>query len=58
VIGEKAQKYLLYASVAVAIGLFATGTNAAFSFVRHCGLMPSFMCEPMDKKLSEAKKSD
>lgn len=45
VIGEKAQKYTLYASVALAIGLFAVGTNAAFSFVRPCGLLPQAMCE-------------
>jgi hypothetical protein len=44
--------------VAVAIGVFATGTNAAFSFVRHCGLMPSFMCEIKVEKASEIKKSD
>ncbi len=56
VIGEKAQKFTLYAAVAVAIGLFATGTNAAFSFVRHCGLMPSFMCEQKVEKVNESRK--
>ncbi len=45
VIGEKAQKYALYTCAAVAFGLFAVGTNAAFSFVRPCGLMPDFLCE-------------
>jgi succinate dehydrogenase / fumarate reductase, cytochrome b subunit len=45
VIGEKAQSYLLKGVAAVGIGLFAVGTNAAFSFVRPCGLMPAFMCE-------------
>jgi succinate dehydrogenase / fumarate reductase, cytochrome b subunit len=45
VIGEKAQSYLLKGVAAVGIGLFAVGTNAAFSFVRPCGLMPQFMCE-------------
>lgn len=45
VIGEKAQKYLLYACAAIGIGLFGLGTNAAFSFVRDCGLMPQILCE-------------
>lgn len=45
VIGEKAQRTLLYVSAAVALGLFAVGTNAAFSFVRPCGLMPQMLCE-------------
>lgn len=45
VIGEKAQKYALYACVAVAAGLFVVGTNAAIAFVRPCGLLPGFLCE-------------
>ncbi len=45
VIGEKAQKTLLYGCAAIAFGLFAVGTNAALSFVRPCGLMPQFLCE-------------
>jgi succinate dehydrogenase/fumarate reductase cytochrome b subunit (b558 family) len=45
VIGERAQKYALYACVALAAGLFAVGTNAAVAFIRPCGLMPQFMCE-------------
>lgn len=54
VIGEKAQKFLLYGCVAAALGLFATGTNAAFSFVRHCGLMPQMLCEaPHESKVTE-----
>ena len=44
VIGERAQKSLLYASVAIALGLFAVGTNAALSFVRPCGLIPQALC--------------
>ncbi len=56
VIGEKAQKYMLYASVAVGFGFFAVGTNAAFSFVRPCGLMPSFMCEQKVEKVEESRK--
>lgn len=45
VIGDKAQKYLLYGCAAIAFGLFAAGTNAAFSFIRPCGLMPAMLCE-------------
>ena len=51
VIGEKAQKYSLYASVAVSVLLFLVGTNAAVAFVRPCGLLPSAFC-------SEAKKNE
>lgn len=53
VIGEKAQGLLLKGVAAVGIGLFGLGTNAAFSFVRPCGLLPSFLCE---QKVSEVKK--
>jgi succinate dehydrogenase / fumarate reductase cytochrome b subunit len=45
VVGEKAQKAVLYACALVALSLFAIGTNAAFSFVRPCGLMPEMLCE-------------
>ncbi len=45
VVGEKAQKFALYACAAIAFSLFAMGTNAAFSFVRPCGLMPEILCE-------------
>ncbi len=45
VIGEKAQKAALYACAAIAIGLFSLGTNAIFSFVRPCGLLPQALCE-------------
>jgi succinate dehydrogenase / fumarate reductase, cytochrome b subunit len=45
VIGEKAQRYALYACVALAVGLFGVGVNAAVSFVRPCGLLPQAMCE-------------
>ena len=44
VIGEKAQKYALYASIALAIGLFGVGVNAAVSFVRPCGIFPQALC--------------
>lgn len=45
VIGEKAQRYSLYASIALAIGLFGWGVQAAVSFVRPCGLLPQALCE-------------
>ncbi len=45
VVGEKAQKFALYACGIVALTLFALGTNAAVSFVRPCGLMPQMLCE-------------
>ena len=50
VIGEKAQKYALYASIALAAGMFAVGTNAAFSFVRPCGLFPKALCGELEEK--------
>lgn len=56
IIGEKAQKYALYGCTALAFGLFAVGTNAAFSFVRPCGLLPKALCEqptPAEKKKTE-----
>lgn len=57
VIGEKAQKYALYACAALAFGLFAVGANAAFAFVRHCGLLPAALCEqPKHTKTSVPKK--
>ncbi len=51
VIGEKAQKYALYACVGISALLFAVGTNAAVAFVRPCGLLPQAFC-------SEVKKSE
>lgn len=50
VIGEKAQKYALYACLALAFGLFAVGTNAAIAFVRPCGLFPKVFCSELEKK--------
>ena len=44
VIGEKAQKYALYACIALAIGLFGVGVNSAVSFVRPCGIFPQALC--------------
>ena len=49
-IGEKAQKYALYASVFLAITLSAVGINAAVAFVRPCGLFPKAFCGELEKK--------
>jgi succinate dehydrogenase/fumarate reductase cytochrome b subunit (b558 family) len=49
VIGEKAQKYAMYACVVIALGLFAVGANAAIAFVRPCGLLPQSLCEQENK---------
>ncbi len=49
VIGEKAQKYTLYGSVALAIFLSAVGINAAIAFVRPCGLFPKALCQQAEK---------
>jgi succinate dehydrogenase / fumarate reductase, cytochrome b subunit len=45
VIGERAQKITLYACLALAAFLGIVGINAAFAFVRPCGLLPKSMCE-------------
>ena len=45
VIGERAQKAALYASLAFALLLSIAGINAAIAFVRPCGLLPKSMCE-------------
>lgn len=57
IIGENAQKMALYACIALSIGLFGVGVNAAVSFVRPCGLFPQAMCdhEPAAKTVSEPK---
>ncbi|HRH46826.1 MAG TPA: hypothetical protein PKY82_34590, partial [Pyrinomonadaceae bacterium] len=57
VIGEKAQNLLLKGVAAVGIGLFAIGTNAAFSFVRPCGLLPGFLCEQKVEKVEKTNES-
>lgn len=44
VIGERAQKYALYACMIVGLGLLGVGINAAVSFVRPCGLFPESFC--------------
>lgn len=50
VIGEKAQKYALYACIGLAIFLGAVGINAAASFVKPCGLFPAAFCGELEKK--------
>lgn len=45
VIGEKAQKVTLYACLGLAAFLGVVGINAAFAFVRPCGLLPKGLCE-------------
>lgn len=49
VIGQKAQKATLYATLGLAIFLAAVGTNAAFAFVTKCGLLPKALCEETHK---------
>ena len=48
-IGERAQKIALYASLGLAVMLFGVGVNAAFAFVRPCGLLPQALCEQAEK---------
>ena len=57
VIGQRAQKYALYACVALAFGLFAVGTNAALAFVRPCGLLPEILCEQPNHNKSAVPKN-
>jgi succinate dehydrogenase / fumarate reductase cytochrome b subunit len=45
VIGQKAQRVTLYASLALALFLGVVGVNAAFAFVSQCGLLPKALCE-------------
>ena len=49
-IGEKAQKYALYACIGLSVFLFAVGTNAALAFVRPCGLLPQSFCHEAEKQ--------
>ena len=50
VIGEKAQKYALYACITLAVFLGAVGINAAVAFVKPCGLLPAAFCEGAENK--------
>src|SRR6478672_3108057 len=45
VIGERAQKITLYACLGLFVMLGVVGINAAFAFVKPCGLLPRSMCE-------------
>ncbi len=45
VIGEKAQRITLYACLGLFVILGGVGVNAAFAFVKPCGLLPRSMCE-------------
>lgn len=48
-IGERAQRLTMYASVGLAIFLSAVGINAAVAFVKPCGLLPAAFCESAEK---------
>ena len=50
VIGEKAQKIALYASLGLAVFLGAVGINAAAAFVKPCGILPTSLCEQAEQK--------
>jgi len=50
VIGEKAQRLTLYASIGLAIFLSAVGINAAVAFVENCGLLPDACCEAAEQR--------
>ena len=52
VIGEKAQRVVLYGCLSLAFFLSILGINMAFSFVRPCGLMPKAFCEESPKSTS------
>ena len=45
VVGERAQKYTLYASILLSVILFGVGVNAIWAFRRPCGIMPQAICE-------------
>lgn len=45
VIGQRAQKMVLYGCLGLAVFLGIVGINAAFAFVRPCGLLPKAVCE-------------
>lgn len=49
-IGEKAQKYALYACVGLAVFLSFVGINAAIGFRKPCGLLPAALCEEAEAK--------
>lgn len=45
VIGERAQRVVLGGCLGLALLLSVVGINAAFAFVRPCGLLPQALCE-------------
>ena len=45
VIGQRAQRVTLYGCLGLAVFLSLVGVNAAFAFVRPCGLLPRALCE-------------
>lgn len=49
VIGEKAQRVVLYGCLSLALFLSILGVNMAFAFVRPCGLLPAVLCEESHK---------
>ncbi len=56
VIGEKAQSIVLKACLSLAVFLSAVGVNAAFAFVRPCGLLPQVLCEEAKSPTGGAKR--
>ena len=52
VIGERAQKYALYACIGLAVMLGVVGINAAIAFRKPCGLLPAALCEATESKTS------
>ena len=52
VIGERAQKYALYACIGLAVMLGVVGINAAIAFRKPCGLLPAALCEAAESKTS------
>lgn len=49
VIGEKAQRITLAGCLGLTVLLSVVGINAAFAFVRPCGLLPQALCEAPQK---------
>lgn len=54
VIGEKAQRMVLYGCLGLALFLTLLGINMAFAFVRPCGLLPQALCEAVQKPAAGA----
>jgi succinate dehydrogenase / fumarate reductase cytochrome b subunit len=52
VIGEKAQKVVLYGCLGLTVLLSIVGINAAFAFVSKCGLLPKVLCEETVKPVT------